>query len=244
MIAYLSEQFFSNQKNTATMKITFILCTLIYCNVSAQTENPQPDYDAQIKTYLDQSKKLRTAGWIALGGGFIATGIATAIAPTAQAQDIILFGGFSSVATATYLLQFKASSKRNHAKLLEIQRDLGLVSDEAEREQIFSGGALYFKKKVTANRIPAIILSGMGGIVIIGMLTSPNGTHDPYASASIPIGLANIAASIPFYIRAAQLSRTSKSLKQKQLPHLKIQELSPTISTNRKAVLIGFRIAF
>lgn len=83
MMAYLSEQFFSNQKNTATMKITFILCTLIYCNVSAQTEKQKTDYDAQIKTYLDQSKRLRTAGWITLGGGFIATGIATAIAPTA-----------------------------------------------------------------------------------------------------------------------------------------------------------------
>lgn len=225
------------------MKIISILClAFINAIAIAQVSPAKADYDREIQFHLNKSKILKTAGWITLAGGYVATGVATAIASNAQTQVIILIGGFGGVAVATYLLQFKASANKNHAKLIEIERDILFANGETEREKIFQEAALHFKNKAVANRIPAIILSAVGGISIIGVLTTPSGTQDPFAAIAIGGGLVYVAASLPFYIRAAQLTKISKSLKKGHLPRHRFREFSPTISTNGNSLTLGLRV--
>lgn len=230
---------------TIAMKLAFILSlSLLYYSSFSQDSSLTADLDRQIQSYLSKNKKLKTAGWITLGGGYLGIGLISGLAPTARGQDIILIGGWPAAAVATNILFFKASAFKNQAKLIKIERDLALVNDEKMREKIFLNGAQYFKDRAGANRVPAIILSGIGGIVSVGLLTSTQGTNDPYANIVIAVGLANIASSVPFYIRAAQLTKTANSLKRGILPQTRQYELSPVISTNGKSVLVGFRVKF
>lgn len=230
---------------TIAMKLVIILClSLLHYSSFSQDSTMIADLDRQIQSYLSKSKKLKTAGWITLGGGYLGIGLVSGLAATGRGQDIILISGWSAADIATNILFFKASAYKNQAKLLGIERDLALFNDEKMREKIFLDGAQYFKDRAAANRLPAIILSGIGGIVSIGLLASTQGTNDPYANIVIAGGLAYIASSMPFYIRAAQLTKTANSLKHGILPQARQYELSPVISTNGKSAQVGFRVRF
>lgn len=66
-----------------------------------------------------------------LSGGYLATGVAVALAPTAKAQDHILFGA-SAVPVTTFILHFKSTDYKNTAKLIQIERDLFLSASEGD----------------------------------------------------------------------------------------------------------------
>lgn len=217
---------------------------LAFHPVKAQSTVDLDELDLAIQKLTKKSRRSKTAGSIALGGGMAISMTAINLARTARTQDYIMVGSLGVISATSGILFLDASAKKHSALLLELERDLARTDSETEQQILFQKTAAYFKDRAVANRIPAITISGFGGLAILSVLTSSAGTQDPFPSVFIPVGLTLGAASIPFYIRTARHEKTKKSLQDGRLPARRFADVSPTVYTDGTVATIGFRLIF
>lgn len=205
-------------------------------------------FDEQINVLLKKSNKQKKFEWIFLGGGLALNVISTSIADagTEENSGVEVLSGLSGIATIGSIpLFFAASRNKNKAQFLYFKKNFTLATSDSVRKIYLEDATEYFSGKARANTTTAIIISVVGGaLVIAGIAFSANNGQDDTVGffdldfaglAFIASGVSVGALSIPFYVRGGRLKRTAKMiLRTGRFPTMEFGNISPTIRMGRQ----------
>lgn len=230
-------------------------CFLFCANISAQNLNrdsieTSQYLDKKFKVFLQKSKEQKKLAWILLGSGISLNLLNTMVNGSSDntGADFILEAG-ALATSASIPLFFSASNNMNKARLVYFEKKLTMASSDSLRKIYLKEAANYFSDKAKANFITAVILSAAGGVFIVAAANTNSSDNSGnflfvnwaplfYAVA----GIAVVIASVPFYIRGANLQKTAKViLRTERIPTAGLMYSS--YKRNRpQIVAVGIRI--
>lgn len=236
-----------------------ILMLTVNSNISAQnihadsTNFSQQKFDEQIDHFLKKSKNQKTIAWVLLGGGTLLNGVGSNLADNNFPENYNGYQLLSSIgelaSLASIPLFFSASKNQNKAHLVDFEKDFHFATSDSMRKIVIQDASEYFSAKAKSNTTTGIVLSALGGgLIIAGIIESGNHRDDDYFFGDldeliyITGGVVLGAISIPFYIRGANLKRTANViLKTQRIPKSKLTT-SSGLSSGPQMVAVGIMI--
>lgn len=248
-------------KNLLLVSMIFIFGMLFSGSAFSQLYSRTEDFsnpkrlEDQLQVYLLKSKKQKTTAWILLGGGVLASSVASSISVNSVNNEstagvIQTLSGLAELASVPFF--FASSKNKNKARMLGFQLELLEANSDDEKKIILDDAAQYFTSKAGTNRTTAIVLSVSGGaLVVAGLATVGRNNRDDYdrvvndflvGPLLISAGISFAALSIPFYVRAAHLKRTANSIISTGRIPRPDMTLSPSLKFGNNYVGVGLNI--
>lgn len=240
-------------------KTLFLLSIFIFFflgKASAQINENYPKqfsrekFDEQMDYYLNKREIQNKYASMLLGGGLVVNIIGITVADNHPGADEVLssIGGF---ATAASILLFSAASKnKNKAQMVYFQKNIAMAASDSLKKLYLGNAVEYFNAKARGNTTAAIVLSILGGGLIVVGVASFNQFDNIegifsdllltplFILSGISLGL----ISIPFYVKGTHFKRTANMiLRTGRIPNPGIGSIAPFVRTGRY-VAIGIKI--
>lgn len=230
-----------------------ILSVLLSPTISAQLIDREAQdvtgkkFDSQIKHFQLKSKKQKNLAWILLGSSVVISAVSSSTDGYGNVNNNEALAVIANVASiASIPMFFSASNNKNKAQLIRFQKEIAFASSDSMKKYYTQDAAEYFLGKASGNTTAAVILSAVGGALIVAGI-SHNTRNDYftddiikvlYTAAGITIG----GLSIPFYVRASNLRRTANViLRTGRIPRTDVSSISPVVNVGQY-VAVGIRV--